>query len=67
MPAPTGPYTIQISETQRDMLTAALLAYAYPACFEADDREELDLLALMFQKLPEDEAETPGVLHGFTL
>lgn len=60
-------YTIQINEDQRAMLTAALLAYAYPACFEKDDREELDLLALMLQTLPEDEKETPKALHGFCL
>lgn len=60
-------YTIQINEDQRAMLTAALLEYAYPACFEAEDREELDLLALMFQTLPEEEKNTPKVLHGFCL
>lgn len=42
-------FLIRISPEQRDMIVAALGEYAYPACFEANDREELDLLVVMLR------------------
>lgn len=60
-------YTIQINEDQRAMIQAALSNYAYPACFEAPDKEELDLLVVMFHDLPRQEKDAPRSLHGFCL
>lgn len=54
-------FEIVISDEQREMLVAALGAYAYPACFEPSDREELDLLVVMLHA-----AESNDVRNDFT-
>lgn len=57
-------YMIEISEEQRAMIVAALAAYKYPACFEAADREELDVLHGRLHDLPTVEADDPDVVHA---
>lgn len=54
-------FEIIISDEQREMLIAALGEYAYPACFEPSDREELDLLVVMLHA-----AESDNVSNDFT-
>lgn len=66
-------YTIMISEAQRVLIVKALaLAFAQETPLELgidlpEDRTELDYLPSMFEELPAMEAESPGVLHGFSL
>jgi hypothetical protein len=61
-------YTIIIDETQRELILDALKA---TDPFESDYTESeaghhLDLIDL-FEKLPQVEAESPKVVHGFCL
>lgn len=73
-------YTIMINEYQRELIQEAIAAYIehndtflreriFPELYKGHTNaaSELELLHSMFNDLPEQEAECPGVLHGFCL
>lgn len=64
-------YTIIIDDAQRRAILDALEKYP-PAVTEQEAHESLEAygvlyLAEMFRKLPEEEQEAPGCMHGFCI
>ncbi len=57
-------YTIQINEEQR-LALQTVLENAFPGTCDSD--APLAYWIDMLKSLPNDEAETPGILHGFCL
>ena len=60
-------YQIQISDTHRQLIVKALRALDHRVILGHTTANEWVLLIDMLDNLPQEEAEAPGVLHGFTL
>lgn len=69
----TKTYHLVIGEEQRQMIIAGLkmVAAGFRPVGSINDpnlvEEEIKDLLPMFEQLPKDEAEHPGILHGFCL
>jgi len=56
-------HQIIISEDQRDILYRVLKRWNV----DFDGAEESQMLEMMLETLPQDEAEDPGCIHDFTM
>jgi hypothetical protein len=64
VPAPVGPFTVIFSDEQRVALLAVLSAAHQGG---VSDPGPLQYWQAMLEALPADEAENPGIHHGFCL
>lgn len=63
---PEPSYTISISEDQRKMISNALFVYPLRPNIPHKS-EDVTELQVLFEALPKDEQEHPGVIHGLCL